>query len=475
MRASIVVPVFALLALLAASCSDESTPASAPEVGAGSGPGVATRQQPAVEGAETGAGPAVAWMGHWLHEDLRETLVREVAREYAFRHPEIRLDLRFPQEVLGVRSKPVVARHIAEMIQSGEIAWDIVWLDDHIYRHTAEILGDEDWGREHLVDFTTVAGYAESQKEFIVEDPVYRNQTGGILVGPYIEGYALALWYNREVAERLGLEIESRGMTFDDLLGHVRRVAEYNRTADRPVAAFYEARDWFTLEMLFQALVKSEIPDFREAIAEEGSSRKRAALLKGLQAFEALGRFDPLIPGHNGNTWFSSRHQVLEGEALFYVNGTWMYNHWRAIDPGKLELMLPVQLPVFQEVDHSVGGYIPTWAVMKNGARRDEAVDFLMWWSRPQVAERWVNYTKNPTGLRGHLDLATLGDDPYERFQAYITGQYGAKLHYSANAGYLLGKRNARLQESLNEELRRLLQGRTTALAAYESILAATR
>ena len=471
MRASIVVTFVALLAGAVAGCSGEHAEVDA----RGETTSVAAQPPSAAQAAGGADGRVVTWMGHWLHEDLRETLVREVARDYAFRHPEIRLDLRFPQEILGVRSKPVVARHIAEMIQRGEIDWDIIWLDDHIYARTAEFLGDEDWGRKHLVDFTSVPGYADSQKPFILEDPVYRNQTGGILVGPYIEGYALALWYNREVADRLGLQIEPRGMTFDDLLGYVRQVAEYNRTADRPVAAFYEARDWFTLEMLFQALVKSEFPDFREAIEERSSSAKRAALLKGLQAFEALGRFDPLIEDHNGNIWFSTRHRVLEGEALFYVNGTWMYNHWRAIDPERLELMQPVQLPVFQPVDHAVGGYIPTWAVMKNSARRDEAVDFLMWWSRPQVAERWVNYTKNPTGLRGHLDTATLGDDPYERFQADVTERYGSRLHYSANAGYLLGKHNARLHEQLNEELRLLLQGRTTALAAYESILAATR
>jgi len=440
LRASIAVTFVALLVCMAAGmgCSGEQPAAGGPDDESGSAN--AERTSPDA-GADEGR--SVAWMGHWLNEDLRETLVREVARDYTFRHPEIRLDLRFPQEVFGVRSKPVVARHIAKMIQSGEIDWDIIWLDDHIYASTAEILDDENWGQKHLVDFTAVPGFTDSQKEFIIEDPVYRNQTGGILVGPYIEGYALALWYNR--------------------------------TADRPVAAFYEARDWFTLEMLFQALVKSEIPGFREAIEERASPRKRAALLKGLRAFEALGRFDPLIPGHNGNIWFSTRHLALAGESLFYVNGTWMYNHWRAIDPVKLDLMQPAQLPVFQPVDHAVGGYIPTWAVMKNGARRDAAVDFLMWWSRPQVAERWVNYTKNPTGLRGHLDMATLGDDPYERFQAFVTEQYGARLHYSANTGYLLGKRNAFLQEQLNEELRLLLQGQTTALAAYESILAATR
>ena len=56
----------------------------------------------------------VNWMGHWLHEDLRETLVREIAKEFEFENDDIILNLKFPQEIMGVRSKPLVAKHIAE-------------------------------------------------------------------------------------------------------------------------------------------------------------------------------------------------------------------------------------------------------------------------------------------------------------------------------------------------------------------------
>jgi ABC-type glycerol-3-phosphate transport system substrate-binding protein len=424
------------------------------------------------------AGPVTRlnWMGHWQGEDLRETLVHEIGREFDFLHPEIDLNLQFPGNIFGRRSKPIAATEIARMVKEGRFDWDIIWLDDYIYQYVAEALDDDEWGKRHLVDFETVPGFAETQKEFIVRNPIYRNQTGGILVGPYIEGYVVALWYNRDVAQKIGLEIRNRGMTFEDLLGYVKAVYEYNQDAETPVAAFYEASDWTTLEMLFQALVKSEIADFHEAIEEKGSEKKRAAMLKGFRAFEQLGRYDPLIPSHNRNIWFNSRHYVLQDEALFYVNGTWMYSHWRGIDPAGLKKMMPVQLPVFNEVEHTLGGYIPTFAVMKDSPNRDAAVELMMSWCQPQVAERWVSYTKNPTGLRGHLnEPARLVTDPYEDFQYYITKRYRSQLHFSANAGYLLGKQNADLQQAIRIKLRRLLTGDTTAQRAYETILEATR
>jgi len=401
--------------------------------------------------------------------------VGEVGREFGFAHPGVEVRLAYPQEIMGVRSKPLMAKFIADMIRSGDPEWDVIWLDDNIYEYVARELGDPDWGARHLVDFRTVPGFVEAHKEFIAEDPIYAGQTGGVLVGPYIEGYYVAKWFSREVAQTLGLSIKERGMTFGDLLEYARRVHQHNQASSHRVALFYEASDWFTLEMLFQSLVKSRVPAFREAINEVSSPRKRAAMLEAFQAFEELGRYEPLIDSHSRNTWFDTRHLVLDGEALFYVHGTWMYNHWRGIDPDKLANMVPAQMPVFERVDHVLGGYIPTWAVLEGSPDRDAAISLVMWWARPQVAEKWVRYTKNPTGLRGNLSSATLGGDVFERFQADMSEAYGGNLHYSANAGYLLGRDNAQLQETVVEQLRLLATERVDARTAYSIVLAAAR
>ncbi len=416
----------------------------------------------------------VNWMGHWLGEDKRESLVREVAAEFGFLHQGIEVNLKFPQEIMGSRGHLETARFVAAMIRSGRVEWDVLWLEPRTYEYVAEELSDPDWGAKHLVDFREIPGFAETQKPFIIADPAYRNQTGGILTGPYIEGYYYALWYNQDVARRLGLTIKPAGMTFEDLLGYVRAVAEYNRNHKEGVAAFYESSDWVTMEILFQRLVKSLL-SFEEGKREESSPEKLAALRRTLAAFEALGRYDPLIASHGENQWFATRGLVLNDAALFYVNGTWMYSHWRGMNPEKMKKMAPVELPAFGETDHYLGGYLPTWAVMKATANREHAIDLVMFWSRPAIAEKWVRYTKNPTGLRGHLASPAWSSDVFERFVEDVGRRYVSRVDYSSTAGYLLGRENWGLQREIEAELILILTGETSAEEAYDRIMALCR
>jgi ABC-type glycerol-3-phosphate transport system substrate-binding protein len=414
---------------------------------------------------------SVNWIGHWLGQDKRETLVREVAREFEFLNPEIEVNLKFPQEIFGNRSKALIAKQYADRIRKDNLDWDVIWMDPGIYQLVAQDLGDAEWGKKYLVNFEEVEGFKETQKPFILEDPIYRNQTGGILIGPYIEGFYWALFYNTEVAKRIGIEIKQEGMTFDDLLGYVKKVYEYKQKNNVDIAAFYEARDAFSLGVLFQSLVTSELKDFRKVKEEVTSEEKRAALLKTFRAFEELGKYDPLIPSHANNLWFETKHLALEGKVLFQIGGTWMYNTWRQISEDKMKKMIPAELPVFQEVNYYPGGYIPTWAVFKDAPHRDNGIKLLLFWSTPKVAEKWVRYTKSPTGLRGHFSTPEIGVDVFEKFQHRITTKYGKNVLAVSNAGYLLGKENRLLLKDIAEKIIKLLEGRTTAETAYHEII----
>lgn len=411
------------------------------------------------------------WMGHWLTEYGREDLLRDIAQDFEFLNPDIDINLKYPQQIMGVRSPEETGKFIADMIKTGNIEWDVVWLDHSIYQHVADKLDDPQWGKKHLVDFEKVPGFKATQKLFILDDPQYREQTGGIIVGPYIEGYYLAITYNKDVSKKLGIEIKQYGMTFEDLLEYVKEVEEYNHRNNTSIAAFYESNDFITTELLFQNLLKSELGNFSDAKEETGSERKNAALLKTFQAFEELGKYNPLIESHKNNTFFRTRHLVLDDECLFFVNGIWMYSHWMGIDEEKTKKMIPAELPVFQKVDYYPGSFIPTWAVMKDSPNRDEAIKLLMFWSRPQVAEKWVRYAKAPTGLAGHMSTSDTGNDPFEQFQAQITEKYGGNIHYSANAGYILGEKNRLLQQNINKQLIELLDGNVSAQQAYNEIM----
>jgi hypothetical protein len=414
----------------------------------------------------------INWMGHWYKADKRYDLVLEIKQDFSFRNQDTKVNLQFPEQIVGTNDKVVVAHLIVEMIKHKKIDWDIVWMDNHIYQFVAEELKDPFWGRKHLVNFEEIPGFVQSQKPFIIEDPGYRNQTGGILVGPYIEGYYYALYYNRDLAAKMGLQIKPFGMTFDDLLGYVKAAARYNRNAKEKIPIFFDAYDLPSMEALFQNMVKSWLADYTATTTEKSSKQKLAAMYKGFQAFEELGKYRPLIPSYATNAWFLTRDVPLNDKALFYISGTWMYSRWRDIDVAKSAKMAPTELPVFKPVDYCLGGVIPTWAVMKNSPHREAAVRLVMSMATPRVAEKWVQYTKTPTGVAGDFSKATMGNDVYEIYQRTMSEKYGSRVQYSFNASYLLGKKNNLLQKDIVDVLWKLLEGKMTADQAQHSILA---
>jgi spermidine/putrescine-binding protein len=418
---------------------------------------------------------AINWMGHWYKADKRYDLVLEIKRDFSFRNQNTRVNLQFPEQILGTNDKVVVARLIAEMIKQKRFDWDIVWMDNHIYQFVAEELNDPYWGRKHLVNFEEVPGFIHSQKPFIIEDPTYRNQTGGILVGPFIEGYYYALYYNRDLAAKIGIQPKQFGMTFEDLLGYVKAAALYNQSAEEKIPIFFDAYDLPAMEALFQNLVKSWLADYTLSTAEQGSQQKLEAMYKGFQAFEELGKYRPLIPSYATNAWFLTRDVPLNDQVLFYISGTWMYSRWRDIDVAKSAKMVPTELPVFKPVNYGLGGVITTWAVMKDSPNRDAAVRLVMSMSTPRVAEKWVRYTKTPTGVAGDFSKATTGSDVYEIYQRTLSEKYGSRMQYSFNASYLLGRNNSLLQKDIVDVLWKLLEGEITADQAQQTIRAQMR
>jgi ABC-type glycerol-3-phosphate transport system substrate-binding protein len=418
-----------------------------------------------------GARNTINWMGHWYKADKRYDLVLEIKRDFSFRNQDTTVNLQFPEQIVGTNDKSAVAHLITEMIRRKKIDWDIVWMDNHIYQFVAEELNDPFWGRKYLVDFEAVPGFVQSQKPFIIEDPAYRNQTGGMLVGPYIEGYYYALYYNRDLAAKVGIQVKPFGMTFEDLLGYAQAVDHYNQNAKDKIPIIFDSYDMPSVEVLFQNLAKSWINDYPAATTGQRSLLKLEAMHKGFQAFEALGKYRPLIPSYATNAWFLTRDVPLNDKVLFYISGTWMYSRWRDIDIAKSSKMVPTELPVFKSVNYCLGGVIPTWAVLKDSPHREAAVRLIMSMSTPKIAEKWVQYTKTPTGLAGDVSKATMGSDVYEAYQRAMSEKYGSRVQYSFNAAYLLGETNSLLQKDIVDVLWKLLDGKMTADQAQQSIL----
>jgi ABC-type glycerol-3-phosphate transport system substrate-binding protein len=417
----------------------------------------------------------INWMGHWYKADKRYDLVLEIKRNFSFLNQDIKINLLFPEQIVGANNKLTVAQLVAKMIRGKQFDWDIVWIDNIIYQFVADELNDPAWGRKHLVDFEEIPGFVQSQKPFISEDPGYRNQTGGILVGPYIEGYYYSLYYNRDLAAKMGIQVKPFGMTFEDLLGYVKAADHYNQNAEDKIPIFFDSYDMPSMEVLFQNLVRSWINDYAATTTEQSSPQKLEAMHKGFQAFEELGKYRPLISSYATNAWFLTRDVPLNDKVLFYISGTWMYSRWRDIDAAKSSKMVPAELPVLKPVNYCLGGVIPTWAVMKDSPHREAAIRLIMSMSTPKVAERWVQYTKTPTGLVGDVSKATIGSDVYEVYQRTMSEKCESRMQYSFNAAYLLGKHYTLLRKDIVDVLWKLLEGKTTADEAQHSVLVKMR
>jgi ABC-type glycerol-3-phosphate transport system substrate-binding protein len=460
---------------LAAGCGpagDKADPADG-------GKGAVERVEP-VSTADDAGQIQINWIGHWKGEEKREDLVYEVKKDYEFLHPNVKINLVFNRDLEG--SDPAYKKRAADaiikMVETGEMVWDIVYLDIATYEHVAEHLQDPHWVRKHIVDFSGVPGFVDSQKDFIVQDPRYKEKLGGILTGPFIESYMQSMWYNTEVAVRAGLAIRERDMTFDDLLGYAEKLQRYNRDNGTSIS-FIKLSSWNRIDLLFESLFKSQFDDFQSAVEKTFNEKKKEAFLQTLLAFEKLSACQPVVnPGWEGLTFNDFKEEFLfEDDALFIMAGTFMYSNFRGLDVEKSEKMRPLENPVMGRANGLIGDYTPTFAVMKNSANRDVAVDFLMSWATPKNADKWVRYTKNLTGTRGHLSEAVsreinFFDDIYEQFIMDMENKYrGTPMMYMRTPTYVLGENNPVSITELRKKLAEILEGKLGARDYFDDVM----
>jgi ABC-type glycerol-3-phosphate transport system substrate-binding protein len=356
------------------------------------------------------------WMGHWKGEGLREKLVLDVLDDFTFRNQDIHVQFTFATDRLSTKTKvgESNAVFIADMIRSGETTWDVIWLNTFIYQRVATLLNDPDWGQKYLVDFLEVPGFKETQKPFIVKDPRYLEKTGGILTGPYIEGFFYALWYNTEVADKVGLKIREEEMTVDDLLNYARQINEYNRTAVDPISVFAGTYSSSPFSRLAYNM-------FLSADTETNPEKADLAVKQVLETFEALGKLSPLLYSKPKDTWQDVASLLVDNKVLFVSEPTWRYNTFEKDTPHLLRKMRLAQMPGFRKQNFYVGGFMPVWAVMKASPNREAAIRLMQFWSRPEIAERWVYYTKSPTGIAGNLYDPQYGQDAFANYQRTLT------------------------------------------------------
>lgn len=418
------------------------------------------------------------WMGHWKGEYGRQQLVEEVKKEFEFMHPDVDVNLIYDVDLdaPGDYFKKKVANTIVEMIRTGEIKWDIIFLGVTVYNYVAEALGDPYWGRKYLLDYSTVPGFRESHKSFIINTPYYRDQTGGIFVGPFIEGLITCLWYNKKVAGQLQLEIPQQGMTIEQFIGYAEKLAEYNAAAEKKIPLL-SLSTYYRIEALFEFLFKSQFDDPLSVVELSYSDEKAKAFLDTLLIFEKIAQYQPVLnEGWRKMPVFPWMQDYLAGnQGLFAVGGTYWYGHFKGHAPEVVENGVPVEPPIVHHANGLVGQYSNVWAIMKDSPHRETAIDLLQLWSEPKVAEKWIKYTKNPTGLRGHLGaIESSGDllDIYSDFVNKMSRKYeGLPMRNYRSPVYVFGKDCKVSGSSFRENLALILEGKQTARQYFTVVM----
>ena len=386
------------------------------------------------------------WIGHWQGEGLKEQMVKDIAREFEFENQDIKVTLKFPEELyLGNNRADNNAEYEfnRKNITSDKSEWDIIRINhDSSLR---QVLNDPKWALKYLEDVSQVPEIANSLIPAVLT-PKYKSSWSGILPGPPLDATNYVLFCNTEVAKEIGIDIKQFDMTYDDFLSYIKAVHEYNKSHNKNLIAIMDNSDWSMLDVIAQQLFCSEIGDYNTIINNKYSDNKLAAFKKVIQSFWEIGQYDPLPSDFSKYKWSTSLDVILTNRCLFYPQGMWMYNIWKARDSLMQKRIIPVQLPGYKKAQTYLGDYRTTWAIPKNSPHKNEAIRLMKYISRPEIADKWVRYTKSPTSIKGSIVTTTMGFDSYENFDYIIAKNYqNTKVEHLLNFGFYLGIKNERL------------------------------
>lgn len=372
----------------------------------------------------------------WQNEGKRQDFIENLCQEFRILHQDIDLQMTYQEKIPEIKNNVEnhrvknMARFISNQIQSHNIEWEIVpMLSGAYYDEVGNFLDDSSWGRQHLVDFKNISGFYETQNAAVVQDPTFSEPFDDIILGPYLEGWYHVMYYNNDLANQMKLRINTFDMTSDELISIVRQIYQFNQENGTNYSAFFDSGDWITLGILYEHLIKSGIDFSKDNQLDKTFTQEyKEVFLKTLKLFEELGKYDPLISSASQNQWSTSQNLVLENQAIFYINGTWMYNIWEEIDHVAVDKMLPCELPTFQPIKFYPGMFQNNFAVLKNAPGRDNAVKFMMFLASKDVAEDWVQSAKSPTGIKRHFSKSTIGQDKHEQFITKMSQKYGGSI-----------------------------------------------
>jgi ABC-type glycerol-3-phosphate transport system substrate-binding protein len=364
------------------------------------------------------------WLGQWFNEGKKETLVKETAREFAFLNQDIAVDLKFSFQATGIDSfadpfRPV-ADSIARWIREDRWPYDFMLCDTWFYRDIAAVLNDPNWGAKHLVDFQNEQWFIDAHKEYVLDVDEYKGNFGGIAPGTFLEGAWNLLYVSSLVEEKLGLKVKDYDMTIDDFMEYARVVQNYNQTHTDKITLC--ATNYITMETFVRHLVMSELGSLNTRSNDE----KLRVLSTVYKKLEQLSQYQPDLQQHT----YSSDRELKHDKSLFHLHSTWVSMFWQNTNPEGEKIMRPCELPSMTgKVARAYSGtYNAIFVVPKKAKNKEAAIRLMKFISTPDIAEKWENYSKCPTGLKSRFSLNEFGTDGFSSLSKHMTLKYNNHL-----------------------------------------------
>jgi ABC-type glycerol-3-phosphate transport system substrate-binding protein len=371
---------------------------------------------------------ALRMMGHWYGEGKKETLVKEMVREFSLLHQEVEFQLEFPNQIFN--NVPEAELYFAEcdsiegMIRKNSWPFDVLFCDQERYKRVGQQINDPNWGKTYLVDFSEETWYKDAHKNGLIEDMGLKERYGGIMPGPVIEGITNIMFVSQHIESLLGIKVKDLDMTISDFLSYAKAVYDYNNSHSEKITFFSTQYNNATTN-LFSQLVNSAYGKTQPGNRDEGLK----AFEEAYKALELLAQYNPISQNYSstGMTYDAGMRMLRHTQCLFTIQPTWMILLWNQSNPEGFLQMRPCEIPA---LDNRTSSFYPgfcqvVFVVPKSAANCEKAKEFIKFISTTETADKWVKYSKCPTGMRTSISYTDFGQDKYEIFFRHIQKKYG--------------------------------------------------
>jgi hypothetical protein len=360
------------------------------------------------------------WMGHYeANEKSRHKLIKEVEREFRLRNQEIELKLVFPSQIFKNWNEQT--DYLASMVKSGDYKYDIIEMEPNRYRQIGGLLNDPDWGEKYLVDFSEMDWFKERHQSFIFSNNLFRIATSKIMPCPYLEGVYGTLWINTKVLAKIGGSLKQFNLTINDIHDLINKLKIYNESAKDKIAFIDVERGYNSCYDLSRVLFMSAY--FGETEDEGNMKAGIKALKRVAEEFEYLQQQTHLS---NPVMWGDlSLKPIMDDKSLMAAFPTYAFITWQSRDSADVLKIVPCELPIFEHgTKYYPGYYQGAFGVMKKSPNVENSIKLIKYLCSESVAERWLMYSKSPTGLKTRITSSAFDQNNYDRFYNYIDKKY---------------------------------------------------